>query len=333
MDIKDKVAFLRQSATYPDHPDEVEVVETHMSWVFLTTRWAYKMKKPVRYDFLDFTTLELRHHDCEEELRLNRRLGGDVYQGIIPLTIKADGQLELNGKGEPVEWLVKMIRLPRERMLDRMIARHQVREADVKQFSSVLAAFYRQATPVTMSCKAYRQQFEDSVCAYHEQLARPEFGLASDEIEAVSDGLHTFLLRQSTLLDKRVVDGRIIEAHGDLRPEHICLIDPPVFIDCLEFNRSFRLLDPIDELAFLAMECEHSGAAFIGDLVFSTYSAISGDRPESSLVNFYKAFRAQLRAKLAISHLLDLPGDSHQKWIGQTRSYLALARDYLTRLT
>lgn len=332
MNIEDKVSFLRQATHYPDQPENIEVVETHMSLVFLTDQWVYKLKKPVCFDFIDFSTLEARHHNCENEVRLNRRLAGNVYQGVVPLNLKADGQLELGGKGNPVEWLVKMIRLPRERMLDQMIEKNMVQESDVQRFSSILANFYSQATPVPMSSKAYRQRFENAIHANHTQLSKTNYGLEFKQVEAVSQRLQNFLIRKPGLFDTRVKYHRIIEAHGDLRPEHICLIDPPVFIDCLEFNRSFRLLDPADELAFLAMACERAGAAFIGEIAFETYRTISNDQPEQLLVCFYKVFRAQLRATLSIVHLDDHPRDSHSKWIKQSNSYLDLATDYLDEL-
>jgi aminoglycoside phosphotransferase family enzyme len=129
IDISTKVAFLRQSASYPGHPSGVDVIQTHMSWVFLTDRLVYKLKKPVRFEFLDFSTLERRHHDCQEEVRLNRRLAQGVYLGVTPLTVDAAGRLHLNGEGEAADWLVKMQRLPRERMLDHAIATGRADEA------------------------------------------------------------------------------------------------------------------------------------------------------------------------------------------------------------
>ncbi|MCK5480722.1 MAG: hypothetical protein KAJ06_06235, partial [Gammaproteobacteria bacterium] len=124
----------------------------------------------------------------------------------------------------------------------------------------------------------------------------------------------------------------IVEAHGDLRPEHICLTDPPVFIDCLEFNRRFRLLDTADELAFLAMECEHAGAPFIGPVLFETYRQCSGDDPPQLLVCFYKAYRAQMRAKLSIRHLGSCDYGDADKWVQRTKAYLHLAARYAGEL-
>ena len=330
MDTEDKVAFLRRPDAYPDHPLQVEVVETHMAWVFLTDRLVYKMKKPVRYEFLDFSTLERRRLDCEAEVRLNRRLAPGIYLGTVALTRDADGRLQLGGDGEVVEWLVKMVRLPAERMLDRMIASGNVDADALEDAAGVLADFYARAPKQPLPPEAYRQRYAQGVAGHHRQLAAHghEAALAG----AVRDGLLAFIARHPRLLEARAREDRIVEAHGDLRPEHLCLIEPPVFIDCLEFNRAFRLLDPADELAFLAMECEFEGAALAGDIVFETCTARLHDRPDPVLVHFYKAFRAHLRAALSIAHLGDHPRGPESKWIAKTRRYLQLAMTCIEHL-
>jgi aminoglycoside phosphotransferase family enzyme len=328
IDISTKVAFLRQSASYPGHPSGVDVIQTHMSWVFLTDRLVYKLKKPVRFEFLDFSTLERRHHDCQEEVRLNRRLAQGVYLGVTPLTVDAAGRLHLNGEGEAADWLVKMQRLPRERMLDHAIAVGRVDEAGVRAFAQILAGFYRHADPVSMTLHAYRQRFEQDIHANTTALSEPGYGLPRRQVTLIKQALQQFLADKPELFDARIKGGKIVEAHGDLRPEHICLIDPPVIIDCLEFNRALRILDPADELAFLALECEHAGAPYIGEIVFDTYRQLTGDAPAPSLVCFYKALRAQLRAKLSIRHLDDHDAGEHNKWVQRASDYLQLAEHY-----
>jgi aminoglycoside phosphotransferase family enzyme len=332
-DLRAKVAFLRQAVAYPDRPRQVEAIETHMSWVFLTERYVYKMKKPVRTPFLDFSTLQLRRRDCEEEVRLNRRLAADVYLGVVPLTLGADGELALEGEGEAVEWLVKMVRLPHEHMLDYRIATGSVEPAEVETFTKVLVAFYQQAEPVAMTPAAYRQRYLRDIEANHRALLAVD-ALPAAQLTSIRTTLLQWLEQSAATLEARAAQDRVIEAHGDLRPEHICLIDPPVFIDCLEFKREFRLLDPVEELAFLALECESAGAAFIGDIVFQTWRDLTGEQPAAGLVAFYKAWRAQLRAKLSASHLEDhLPRGTARKWIDKTRAYLDLASAYAARLS
>ncbi len=332
IDISSKVAFLSRPSTYAEHPARVETIQTHMSWVFLTDRFVYKLKKPVRLDFLDFSTLERRHLNCLEELRLNRRLARDIYLGVIPLTVDDSGQLELGGEGEPVDWLVKMRRLPRECMLDDAIARRQVDESQVRRIARVLANFYQQAEAASLTTDEYIRQFEQDIQANDKTLSEPGYSLPGKQVGMISKALQRYLSRERGIFDARVKAQRIVEAHGDLRPEHICLTDPPVFIDCLEFNRRFRVVDTADELAFLAMECEHAGAPFIGPVLFETYRQCSGDDPPRLLVCFYKAFRAQMRAKLSIRHVGSCDYGDSDKWVQRTRAYLNLAARFAAEL-
>lgn len=330
--ISTKVAFLGRPSVYADHPARVEIIQTHMSWVFLTDRFVYKLKKPVKLDFLDFSTLEQRHLNCLEELRLNRRLARDIYLDVVPLTVGDSGQLELGGEGEPVDWLVKMRRLPRECMLDNAIARRQVDESQVRRVARVLADFYRQAKVVSLTTDEYIRQFEQDIQANDKALSEPGYSLPGKQISMISKALQRYLSRERGIFDARIKAQRIVEAHGDLRPEHICLADPPVFIDCLEFNRRFRCLDTADELAFLAMECEHAGAPLIGPVLFETYRQYSGDDPPHLLVCFYKAYRAQMRAKLSIRHLGSCDYGDTDKWVQRTKAYLQLAARFAGEL-
>jgi aminoglycoside phosphotransferase family enzyme len=329
LNLRDKVAHLSRPESYPQKTAAVEVVQTHMSCVFLTDRHAWKLKKPVRHDFLDFSTLEARRADCEEELRLNRRLARDVYLEIVPLTVTPEGALRVGGDGEVVEWLVKMRRLPAQMMLDHALRHGNVARLDVRRLALALADFYRRAEPVALDAAQYRQRLERDIRANHLGLSAPEYSMPRDLVQSITARQLAVLEQEASLLDRRVTQGKIIEGHGDLRPEHVCLGPEPLFIDCLEFNREWRLLDPADELAYLSMECEYAGAPWIGGVVFETYREATGDDPPAALVRFYKAYRAAVRAKLSAWHLKDHPDPADQgKWIARAQRYLELADRY-----
>lgn len=327
--IEAKVAFLRDPATHPD-TREVETIETHMSWVFLTGHEAYKLKKPVRYDFLDFTTLAARERNAREEVRLNRRLSDGVYLGVRRLTQASHGRLAIDGRGDTVDWLVHMRRLPRDRMLDVLIRDGHLVPGDVQPVAEKLAAFYVQAAPIETEPDAYRGRLRAGLHGHRAALLNPEYGLEPDLVRAGLDEAERLLDREPALFENRAV--RIVEGHGDLRPEHVCLESPPVVFDCLEFNREFRLVDPADELAALGMECERLGAAFVGDELLFAYQQRTGDGPPPELIDFYRTGRAALRAKLAIWHLRELEESAWGHWRALTRSYLRLASRYGTRL-
>jgi uncharacterized protein len=327
--LADKVRFLSSPRSYADGRDRVEVVETHMAFVFLTSRFAYKMKKPVRFPFLDFSRLEARRRDCLDELRLNRRLASEVYLDVVPLTLEHPRRLALAGSGEPVEWLVWMKRLPGEAMLDRAIERAVVGQATLGPVAELLAGFYRDAPSCTPPVVPYQDLFRGEIEDIGRDLASPDFGLPEPLVRELAEGQTAFLDRRGSLLDERAEKGRVVEGHGDLRAEHVHLGPPPSVIDCLEFDRDLRTLDAVDDLSFLWLDCERLGAAAAGEYVMDVYRRATGDRPPDELLRFYRSYRALIRARIAVRHLLDEdPGDP-ARWRGAALTWLTLSRRHL----
>jgi aminoglycoside phosphotransferase family enzyme len=322
-DLAAKVAALKRPLAYPEPAGEVTAVQTHMSWVFLTGQHAYKLKKPVREDYLDFSTLSAREHYCREELRLNQRLAPGVYLDVVPLRRDSRGELRVAGAGETVEWLVKMRRLDAERMLDRMIRTGPVPDARLAELGGILAAFYRDAPRAAVGGAQYLANCRAAVTLNLRLLGDPRFELGAGAPQRVHSALLALIEREADSFGARAA--RVVEAHGDLRPEHICLSAPPVIYDRLEFNRGFRLLDPAEELSYLAMECELLGAPSVGARVFEVYVAGSGDDPPAPVRHWYMANRACLRARLAARHILDRPREDWGRWLAEARRYLDAA--------
>ncbi len=328
-----KVEFLARSDTYREGPATVAIKETHMSWVFLTDGRVYKLKKPVKYPTLDFATLKAREFNCREEIRLNRRLAPDVYLGVVPLTCERDGSLALNGSGRTVDWLVEMRRLPDELMLDRAIAAATASAASITAVADLLADFYRAADPADLSAAAYWDRFIAEHAATRRVLATPSLAYLTAKRRAILDTVEAALQSFRPALQARARSGRIVEGHGDLRPEHVCLTDPPAIIDCLEFNRSLRLIDPLDELAFFSMECRRLGAPWIGTLVFERCARSLGEPVDDRLIALYTAFRACIRARLSLAHLLDPVPRQRQRWQPLADDYLAIAAAAIAALS
>ncbi len=332
-DLQDKVAFLRAPASYAPRTARVDVCETHMSYVFLTDTEAYKLKKPVRYPFLDFSTLAARRSSCEAEVALNRRLAPDVYLGVVALTLERDGHLRVGGSGTIIDWLVRMRRLPAERMLDRLIDERRLQAADLAPLAARLADFYASAPPADIA----PQKYIDSLSLEHrlnmDLLGLPRFDLDRSTLASVDASLRSFIAEKRACLDARVAAGRVIDAHGDLRPEHVCLTDPPRVIDCLEFNRDLRLVDWADEIAFLGLECTLLGAPWVGAALSEPIAARLKDRVPPSLTDFYTALRACLRARLAVAHLLEPDPRDGARWLPRARAYLRLASEACVRLS
>ncbi|HEX9813043.1 MAG TPA: hypothetical protein VGA88_13280 [Burkholderiales bacterium] len=327
-----KVALLKKADFYPDSPARVRAIETHMSWVFLTDRHAYKLKKPVRYPYLDFSSLGARERYCREECRLNRRLAPGVYLEVVPLGIDEADTPRLGGDGRVVEWLVKMRRLPEDRMLDRLIKAHLLTPRDVEPVAAVLVEFYREATPIALDARTHRARFSATIARNRDILAAPHYELPAERVRTVHETLLRHLESASGTFDRRVREGRIVEGHGDLRPEHVCLETRPIIFDRLEFNPDLRIIDPVDELSFLSMECERLGAVFVRDVLFDAYVRTTGDLPPEALVNFYMVHRACLRARLAALHIADAPRSRWPHWLAVAADYLGIAARYCDRL-
>lgn len=325
IDIADKLRFLRDPSAYPDRPSHVSVVETHMSWVFLAGAQVFKMKKPVRRRWLDFTTLAAREANCREEVRLNRRLAPDVYRGVVPLARTSRGALSLAGSGEPVEWLVQMRRLPEARMLDRMVQAGTAEPRHVEEVVDRLAAFYERLPPVSLEPGEYVTRFRQEQDHNRETLLDARLDLDRAAIRGTLGRVDALLGDAPALLHDRARRGCIVEGHGDLRPEHVCMLEAPVIIDCLEFSRTLRLVDPFDELALLSVECEVLGAGWVRDVLSARWAERAGAPPPDRLFAFYLSYRALLRARLSAAHLFEPAVRTPEKWLPLTRRYLAVA--------
>lgn len=323
-----KLRFLRSPAVHGDAA--VTVIETHMSWVFVGGQRVLKLKKPVRHAFLDFSTVEARGFNCREEVRLNARLAPGVYLGVLALRWDAGGftlSAAAHGPGRVVDWLVSMRRLPAEHMLDARIAAGRVAPSDIDALAAVLGRFYRTAAPAAVDGDEYLRRLRHERAVDRQVLLDPRW--RPPMAPAVLDRLDAAIDRQATALRERAARHRVLDGHGDLRPEHVCLNDPPVVIDCLEFNAALRAVDPFDELAFLGLECTMAGAAWIGPRLVERCAAALGERPDATLLDLYTAMRAVLRARLALAHLLDAQPRTPERWPPRAAAYLAQAASAL----
>lgn len=291
--------FLLTPAAYPDHPQRVELKETHISWIYLTDRYAYKQKKPVKFEFLDFSTLAKREHYCQQEVTLNRRFSPDVYLGVTPVSRDRTGEYRLKPGDEIVEWLVRMVRLDDDTTLENMIREDHLTSTHVDQLSQTLTSFYGAQAPVMIRSNGFLQHLQHHVEANRNDLLALQPDHANQTHFATNAQLRCLALNQSHFL-QRVADGRVVDGHGDLRPEHIYFRrSGPSIMDCIEFNAEYRTNDVIDELSFLAMECDRLGRDEIGRAVIDSYLAATSDEPQAFLEQFYRCYRACVRAKVA----------------------------------
>jgi aminoglycoside phosphotransferase family enzyme len=295
-----------------------------MSWVFLAGDRVYKLKKPVRFPYLDFSTLERREAACRAEVGLNRRLAPDVYIRVAPLTLSASG-LSIGGPGRIADWLVIMRRLDERWTLDQVLREKRLEAPQLDRLAATLVRFCRRARPVFISSGAHLVEWSRSLAANRRVLANPRFGLPPALIIRIDRVQRRFVAERRARLTERVHRCRIVDGHGDLRPEHIWLNHEIKIIDCLEFNPALRAVDPFDEIAFLDLECERLGAAWAGRYLKNRIERGLGEDLPAELYHFYRSYRATLRARLAIAHLSEPRPRTPEKWPRLARTYLRIA--------
>jgi aminoglycoside phosphotransferase family enzyme len=329
--LEQKIEFLSHSRADAHSVTGVIRRETHMSWVFLAGNRVYKLKKPVRFPYLDFSSLRRRKAACLAELRLNRRLASDVYLDAVPLTVTPAG-LTIGGNGPIADWLIVMQRLDEARMLDHAISEHGVQPWQLDRLIATLVQFYRRAARVFLSPAVHLRDWQQSLLDNQRVLLDARLRLSSGIARRIGGVLRKFLSCRKTALIARVRERSIVDGHGDLRPEHIWLGDPVRIIDCLEFNPRLRAVDPLDEIAFLSLECDRLGAAWAGQYIKRGIVRGLRDRLSEELFLFYRCHRAMLRARLAIAHLMEPNPRTPEKWPRLARAYLAIAARDAVRL-
>ena len=315
------IRFLSRPESYPDGPESVFMLETHFSYVFLTDDQVYKLKKPQRYPFVDLSSLSARRANCHEEVRLNRRLAPGIYLGVATLRRTPDGQLALDEAGETVDYLVHMRRLDDRLNLERQLREGHPRESELDLAAERLVAFYLESAPTSGVDPTARRMLHEEHAAELDAL------LGNDKGSRLKGRLLAWLDGNSAVLARR----RELEVHGDLRPEHIDLGPTPCMIDRLEFNPRFRRLDPLEELAFLALECDRLGQRWVGERFLRYYLDRTGDRPPDQLEPYYQAGRALLWALLGARHLATQPEHS-ERWRRKADWYIEKGFNLMTNL-
>jgi len=323
------LAFLSDGRSYGLPDAEVERITTHAAHVFLVGERAYKIKRPVRYSFLDFTTLDQRRTALEAELELNRRTAPMLYRRLVPVT-RADGdRLALAGSGEPVEWLLEMARFDQEARLDRIAERGELTPAIVDHLAAAIAAFHEQA--------AVRPAYGGHA-GMHEVIEGNAEDLAtlSESIFAAAQSTRLMarcreeLARRRDLLEARRRSGRVRHCHGDLHLGNIVLLEGrPVLFDCLEFDQALASTDTLYDLAFLLMDLQHQELAALAQRLLNGYLDALWDDGGLALLPLFLACRAAIRAKvlgLAAAHAADGPGSAE---VIEARRYLERALAYL----
>ena len=315
---------------YDEDPGHIELVQTHISFVFLTQNFVYKVKKAVNLGFLDFTTLEKRRFFCEKELELNRRLCGDMYLEVVP--INRSNVIKIKGEGETVEYAVKMKRIPQEKMLSSLLEENKVDEKLVGRIAKIIADFHSKAETnkrisefgsLAIIETNWKENFEQTEEFVGKSISLKDFKQIQERVE-------DFLKRNTSLFEKRIADGRVRDCHGDIHSGNIFVADRVYIFDAIEFNERFRYSDVASDVAFLAMDLDFKERTDLSNFFIENYVKYSGDRELTKLLPFYKCYRAYVRGKVVSFKLKDPNVSVKEKKAAmkEAKAYFKLASAY-----
>ena len=334
VDLAQLIDGLSRPAAYEQAPDVVEVRQTHVSTVFLAGDYAYKIKKPVNFGFLDFTELERRHQVCLDEVRLNRRLAPRVYLGVVPIVRSPKG-LMVDGKGDAVEWAVKMRRLPDDATLQSAMERGELTQEQLDAVAERMASFHRSADRGAHIAAFGKFDVVAGNARENFAQAAHEVGLtvSAPVFEELRNLTEAKLTDARSLIEERAARGLPCDGHGDLRLEHVYLFpsEPPpndlVIIDCLEYSERFRFADPVNDIAFATMELELAGRSDAGRRFAEAYFRFSGDDEGHRLLPFYVAYRSIVRGKVRGLELreAEIPAERRAKSLARAKAHFLLA--------
>ena len=321
---------------YPHQPQTVELVQTHISFVFIAGDYVYKVKKPVNFGFLDFTTLEKRKFYCEEELRLNRRLASSIYLDVVPITCDDRGTVSPGGRGAIVDYAVRMRKLPLDKMLKVLLARGEAEPGIMDKVAEKISRFHTEAATGGAidemgSIRTIRHNTDENFAQTEKYIG---VTLAACQYDFIKAYVEKFLAVNKSLLEKRVADHKIRDCHGDLHLEHICIADEIIVFDCIEFNDRFRCGDVAAEVAFLTMDLDYNGYPDHAAVFENAYLKYSGDTDMRTLLNFYRCYYAYVRGKVTSFRLdqKELPDAERQDIRKIASRYFDLACTYAARL-
>jgi aminoglycoside phosphotransferase family enzyme len=324
---------LNDPESLPDRTETVSVIQTHISIVFVADEWVYKVKKPVNFGFLDFSTLEKREHYCHQEVKLNKRLAEDIYRDVLPVTFDGKKFTLRDGPGEAVDYAVKMKRIPDEILMKSVFEKGELTSGHMKMVADVLARFHCSALRTPEIDKFGEPEiFKVNTDENFEQVKKYiGVSVPKHKFDALKKWTDDFYNANRALFLQRIKGGKIRDCHGDLHMEHICFTEDLSIIDCIEFNERFRYSDTVADIAFLLMDLEYHGGEDQARDLWSRYKGFSSESEVEALLVFYKVYRAFVRGKVNSFQVDDenINADKKEEAVQRARKYFQLAFSYI----
>ncbi|MGA2767689.1 MAG: hypothetical protein ABSF24_05170 [Candidatus Bathyarchaeia archaeon] len=327
---KQVVEALMRPEAYEEQPGRIELTQTHISFVFLTENFVYKVKKAVDLGFLDFKTLEKRRFFCEKELELNKRLCRGMYLEVVP--INRSNVIKIKGEGETVEYAVKMKRMPQEKMMSNLLEEKKVDCKLIEEIAKIIAEFHSKAETNTRISEFGSLAIIETNWKENFEQTREFVGktISMADFELISGRIGDFMKRNVSFFKKRIEESRVRDCHGDIHSGNIFVADRIYIFDAIEFNERFRYSDVASDIAFLAMDLDFKDRADLSSFFVERYVKYSGDQELTKLLPFYKCYRAYVRGKVVSFKLKDprLGSEEKRAAMKEARAYFKLASAY-----
>jgi uncharacterized protein len=331
---KNQIHQLLDKGIFPEDDWGIKLVETHISWVIIGKKYAYKIKKPLKLSFLDFSSLSKRKFYCDEELRLNRRLTQNVYLNVLAVSRK-DNQYYLNStKGKTIDYAVQMRKLDTSRQMDLLLKKNKVSKGQIEKIAFAISRFHKNI-PVTrplFSRKNAEADFNDILTVKNFLEKNLGDKISGKIIHAIRKS-NIFLRKNEELFRKREEQGFVRDCHGDMHSRNIFLYNKPIIFDCIEFNEKYRHMDVLKEIAFLCMDLEAFKKYRLSDYLLKTYSEQSLNNELRLLFTYYKALLANVRAKAsALQAMQQNENDPLRQRLKESLKYINLMHTYMSLL-
>jgi len=326
------IKALLSPKAYPHKVKKIKLIQTYISWVLLTGKYVYKIKKPVKYSHLNFSTLKRREFFCKEELRLNRRICPEVYLDVVPITKKGK-KIELEGEGRIIDWTIKMKQLSPKYALDYLSSRKKITKPKIDKIAKIIAQFHSQARTspyikrfgtLKVVKKNWRENFSQTKDFVGQTISESIFNFIRDKV-------NEYFIENRVLFKKRIAQGKIKDCHGDLLASDIYVLPKKIYItDCIEFNRRFRYQDTASDIAFLAMDLDFLDRSDLSDYLVKRYITYTKDKELTKPLSFYKCYRAYVRGKVYSFNTRDLSisKEEREKFKEKAQAHFALAFRY-----
>jgi len=333
-DQKEVVDALLTTEAYPQETGEIDLIQTHISFVFLTKDYVYKVKKAVNFGFLDFSNLDKRRIFCEKELQLNRRLCPEIYLDVV--SINKSDTIKISGTGEIVEYALKMKRLPQEKIMTQLLKQGKIDKRTVEEIAKITARFHSNAqTSPTISefgsIKIIKTNWDENFAQTKKYIDQT---ILQTDFHFIQTMVNTFIEKNRRLFESRIFNERIRDCHGDLHSGNIFVTDKICIFDAIEFNDRFRYSDVVADVSFLAMDLDFQRRPDLAKYFIEKYVSFSNDQQIILLLPFYKCYRAYVRGKV-VSFRLNDPNINRQEKtsaIKEAQAYFKLSADYAKTL-